>query len=276
VRILAILLALTATAAADPARDVDKLVRSFLGNLHNRDKLATILRPDAMYSVGDTIARDATPDDVSTFSGTFDIRSVSNIAVTFDPRRHAAWFRGVADAIAVDQTGDSCMEGNCPPMPEFQMHVAGLAVDDHGWKLAAMIVTETEDDRVLVNRHAEALFPVTLPDAPELTGDPKLAGDAVAWFHSGLAHGAAPAFVYVSGTAPRELAAGTASKRLVDKWDSLKLVLASVDAKTYGEVGFVFADVRWPFRANHVVPMRLAAIAIRDGARWLWVVLDFA
>jgi hypothetical protein len=276
VRILAMVLALTRAAAADPARDVDKLVRTFFGNLDHRDQLKPLLRPDVIYTVGDTIARDATPDDISTFSGMFDIRSVSNLAVTVDPRRHAAWFRGVADAIMVDQTGDSCIEGPCPPMPELHLHVAGLAVDDHGWKLAAVMVTETEDDRALLDRHAEAPIFDAIPTETALMGDLKLAGDAAAWFGSGLAHAAAPAFVYVSGTAPRELAAGAASKRLVAKWDAMKLVVASVEAKTYGEVGFVFADVRWPYRKDQVVQMRLAAIAIRDGARWLWVVLDFA
>src|SRR5262249_49149247 len=144
VRIFAIMLALTATAAADPAHDVDKIVRTFLGNLHSHDKLAPILRRDTMYFVGTTVARDATPDDVSTFSGSFEIRSVGNVAVTVDPRRHAAWFRAVADASIFDQSGDSCMTGDCGPMPSFQMHVSGLALDDHGWKLAAIMLTETE------------------------------------------------------------------------------------------------------------------------------------
>jgi len=276
VRIVAILLALTASAAADPARDVDKLVRTFLGNLHDRDKLTSILRPDAIYSVDVTIARDATPDDVSSFSGAFDILSVGKLAVTFDPRRHAAWFQGTAEAITFDQSGDSCVLGHCMDPVRFQMHVSGLALDDHGWKLAVVALTETIEDRVLVERRADPRFSPAIPTEAELTGDPKLAADAAAWVRSGFAHEGAPAFVYVSGTAPREIAAGAASKRIVDKWDAMKLAAATIEAKTYGEVGFVFADVRWPYRGEHVVPMRLAAIAIRDGARWLWVVLDFA
>ena len=273
-RILAILLALTATAAADPAHDVDGLVRKFLGNLHDRDKLATMLRPDSIYVVGTTIARGATPDDVSTFSGIFEIRSVTKVAVTFDPRRHAAGFQAIADAAIVDQSGDSCVLGGCfGPLP-FQMHVSGLALDDHGWKLAVVVVSQTEDDSALVKRDVDMMFAMG-PAHGDPTGDPKLAADAVTWVSSGFARSAAPAFVYVAGTAPRELAAGGASKRVVDKWDAMKLSVASLEATTFGEVGFVFAEVRWR-RKDHAVPMRLAAIAIRDGARWLWVVLDFA
>ena len=137
-RFLAIVLALTATAAADPAHDVDRLVRTFLGHLHDRDTLRPILRSDAIFSVDNTISRDATPDDVSTFSGIFEIRSIGKIAVTFDPRRHAAWFQGVADAVIVDQSGDSCVLGGCFEPRPFSMHVSGLALVDHGWRLAVV------------------------------------------------------------------------------------------------------------------------------------------
>src|SRR4051812_32615505 len=201
---IAILLAST-TAAAKPA-SVEDLVRTLL--THNTDpkQIRPTLRPDAIVVFDDTLATSATADDAATYLGSISIKSVGQVKVAIDDKRHVAAFQGTADAVSVDQTGDGChYAGDCTPA-KLKLHFAGIARDDKGWKLGVVILSRTEPDQLLVRK---ADPNETVPTSPRMMGDAKLAAAVGEWFSATkLAKQAAKGTVFAAGTAPEEIGSG--------------------------------------------------------------------
>jgi hypothetical protein len=257
-----------------PAAQVEALVRALLAQNGEPGKLTAIVRDDVYFVDGSS--KTTLNTDV------FAVRAIANpksVHVTVDAAHHVAWFQAVTEETPVDTSGDAChyMGTMCDPQPH-PMHVSGLAIDDKGWKLAAVFFTRAMPDKDLLALSKQPYFSsATIPKKPPATsGDADLAKAAAAWL-AGLGKSAAAGEVLATGSAPDEVASGAAAVKLASKWDKLKLLGASIDATTVagGAIGIVNAEVVWPYRKDLAFPLRLAAIAMRDGTTWKWVLLDF-
>lgn len=229
-----------------------------------------------------------------------DLKSVGKIAVVVDADRHAAWFQGVATALTYDQTGDGCAHSNttCPPPSKLDLHIAGLALDDRGWKLAVVIVSTTEPNQILIERAERAQrvegWKIEIPSQPDTEGDAGLVQAATSWLVAGkLATSAARGTVFAAGSTISEFASGGAATKLAGTWDKLKLAPLKLTARTFGDgtIGFVTIDTAWPFRRSMsegearggrgssrvtlMIPLQLAIVAVRERDTWKWVELNF-
>ncbi len=261
---VAFVVMMVGAARAAPVADV---VTRFMKHNQEPKQLAPLLRADAIVVADGAIARNATGDDAATYLMWFKTRSVAPVQVK--TAGHVAWFQTTAEAETFDQTGDSCEHHDCSPQP-LHFHVSGAAIDG---KLAVVIVTRTWSDPDLIGQarrqHTEAA-----PATATIAGDHDLAAAATTWLAGKLGASAA-ADAFASGTEAKEIAQGTAAAKLAGNWDKLALAAVSVEATQLPGLGFVFADMRWPYKGQPVA-LRLAAIALRDHDAWKWVVLDFA
>ncbi len=261
----------TATATADskakPAAQVDAAVRALFARFTRGNDAAS------GNAIGDAIVVVDESDEAALWG--YDIKSVGKLAITIDDARHAAWFQGVVQATTDDPTGDHCTQHKCPPPMPVLFHVSGLAVDDGGWKLGVIIVSSTRSDRDLTGFRPPR--PQCDTEAGDPGGDPGLTQAATAWLASGqLGASAAAGTAFATGTSPGEIARGAQAAKLAAKWDTLKLVVRKLEAKVlHGTIGYVHADVDWPYKANLSIPLRLAALAVWERGRWRWTVLDF-
>ena len=274
--LIACALALAVTPAhADktPSAQVEALVRTLLADGGESAKLAAVVRDDVYFVDGN----EKTPLNADVFA----IRAIKDpktVKVTVDAARHVAWFQVVTEETPVDTSGDAChyMGTMCDPEPH-PMHVSGLAVDDKGWKLAAVFFTTAMPDKELLALAKQPYFSsAPIPRQVTTSGDPDLAKAAAGWI-AALGKSAATGAVLATGSAPDEVASGPAAVKLASKWDKLKLVAGSIDATTVagGAIGIVNARVVWPYKKDLAFDLRLAAIAVRDGTTWKWVLLDF-
>ena len=261
-----------------PAAQIELLVRTFLGNIHTPAKLRPTLRTDAIVVVEDTIARDADGDSAASSLGWLDITTIGKPAIQLDNVHHAAWFQGTAMGVTVDQSGDRCRSATCPPAASLALHVAGLALDrDGSWQLAVMIVSSTRPDADTIELRRPHFEAEKLSTQHTQTGEAELAKTAAAWIDGGHLHtSVAPGTTFATGTTNAELATGAAAAKLAAKWDRMKLAAVTLDAKTLDDgLGFVYADVGWPYKPDITVRLRFAAIAVRHGEVWEWAVVDF-
>ena len=260
---LAIVAALSATTVAGPA----EVVTSFFTHNQDAKPLAPLLRKDAIVVVDGTIARNASGDDAAAYMMWFTTKSVGRVSLQSSGK--ITWFSTSVEASSFDQSGDSCYyQHQCTPLP-LHFHASGALIDG---KLAVVILTHTMADRELLG-----MEPGDPPPAKvATTGDKDLAAAASAWLGGKLAANAAPRAV-TAGTAPSEIAEGAGTAKLAAKWDKLALEGVSIEATVLPEgLGFVYADVRWPYLPKQPVQLRLAALALRDHGAWQWIVLDFA
>jgi len=268
---LVVLLLLVATAHADKAA-VDKLVRTHLSALTRRNVLADdaatkTLAKDA-WLIATTGQRVKGLEEIEMFPQTgtdIEISStVASLAVS-EPAGHAAWFHAVVEGKIVWKHGNATK-------PLFR--VSGIAVDDHGWKLAAVIYSRALPDKVLM---AAA--------TPSMAGDGVVADEDqltkafVGMFPSALGVWIGPGAI-ANGTAPTELATGRKVAALVGSWDKVGLHLNSAKARAFGDGGLAFAygDV-WlrGAKAGTAVPLVVGAILVPgEGNKWQWVSLNFA
>jgi len=207
------------------------------------------------------------------------VQKLGAVAVTVDAKSHVAWFHTTVEA-SYDLT--VCADPQC--MSDKPSHVVkankawrleGVAVDDKGWKLSALMWAEVVPDKELM-KHVVA-------DAP--TADPSMSGDAwvaktvLAWFPGKLATAAQKgAIVQASGTSPSENASGAAAVKLAATWDSLKLFVTKADVTLFadGAIGFVHVDLWIPSaKPKGAVKTELGAIVVPDGREWKWVALSF-
>jgi hypothetical protein len=196
------------------------------------------------------------------FSTSFDAK-----ALVVDAKAHVAWFH-YAVVIKYVEFGPET-----PMTATFR--VSGVAVDDHGWKLAAIVWSRVIPDKDLLARAQTGRSrpkQAPRPDAVEAR--------AVAhWFDGGaIAKDRATAGPTVaSGTAPDELAAGAAAGKLATSWDALKMWAFDLESKRWGSVAFVAAKVALPTKKRDAaVVMDLGAVLVEDNGAWRWVSVAFA
>ena len=192
--------------------------------------------------------------------------------IVADAAAGTGWFRGtLVYKITNVQVG---LDGGTLKLP-----VSGVVVRDGagGWKIAALIVTDPLADRDLIARATRRKLALSTA-APKLAGDAALAKEVAGWFATGFTgKGAGGAPRYALGTAPGELGVAAAADKLAASWDKLKLAATAIDARAFGPLAFVRAEVQLPLKkGGGAAPLVLGAIAVREAGSWRWVGLQWA
>jgi hypothetical protein len=197
----------------------------------------------------------------SDFTNSFDAK-----LLVVDAKARVAWFHYVITMKYVEY-------------PEFKesatFRVSGVAVDDHGWKLAALVWAHVLPDKDLFQRAQSR-------SRPDKTPPLELASARVVarWFDRGgsiAKDRATAAQTVANGTAPSEIGVGSAAAKLATSWDALGMWLWETESKEWGSVAFVAAKVGLPTKKHdNAVMLDLGAILVQEGGRWRWVSLDFA
>jgi len=157
-----------------------------------------------------------------------------------------------------------------------QLRISGIAVDDHGWKIAAVMVADVVPDK--------GLYKVLDHDATRpaaLDGQADSAGAAVArWLYEGTLadHRTKGALVVANGTAPGERGESTAAANLAKGWDKLKMWGKPITSKTFGGGAYaiVFDQVFLPVKGKGTARLVLGAVLAKEGDDWRWVSLNFS
>ena len=186
--------------------------------------------------------------------GTSNIRSkVDKLTVVVDDANHAAWFHGVVN---------STYSGG--PMT---FRISGVALDDHGWKIAAIMWAAAIPDKQLLASPSDK----GEPGDPALYDNVAVAKQVGQWFGTGLAAHAATGAI-ASGTAPNEYQTGGGVAALVKGWDKLKLVADKVDVHTWAgdKIGFASGVVELPVGKDKIVPMNFGTVLVPADGAWQW------
>jgi hypothetical protein len=197
--------------------------------------------------------------------------SLRDLAIHVDADRHVGWFTATLRTTAHSEAKGAVKRPD--------QRISGIVVDNHGWKIAALFLTQPVTDRSLVAEAAPlGLGPAK--GAPRLAGDAAIAKDVAAWFTGGFASHAATGEVAASGSAPDEREVGAKTAELVASWDKLGLGATDMEARTFGggAIALVLASVRMPLegKPGKTAPLELAAIVVPDGESWRWVSLQYA
>jgi hypothetical protein len=273
--VLVVMLSAT-SARADATADIDSLVRR---------EAQSIIDPKVVVAYANdrvvVMPSGSSMDMVMNFYGAYASKishKVESVLIGIDPGGHAGWFHAVVTAhYTLTDCGDGMDDSKCkPPVPATATwRVNGVARDDHGWQIAAVMWSRVTSDKALL-AHVDAT--ATKPGAPTLTGD-SATGQLVAnWFTGGsiTADESAGTTVAANGTAPTEMATGTGVGKLVKEWDGLKLWTDSVNTTAWGTLGFATATVWLPVKGRGAAKMVLGAVLVKSGNAWKWVSLNFS
>ena len=261
-------------AHADAKADVEALVNANLEAIakNNQKAFNATLRKDAYQFLPSTDA----PSLVERFHGyhTYDAKhTIEKITVVADTATKTAWFH-----VQFTATYNVAMMNPDGPIPRQSdtLRMAGIALDDGGWKIAAVMYGHAILDKTLYER--------TDPDAkapakPTLKGDKASAGVVAKWFAKGgaIAGDQSAGTIAVNGTAAGEYGTGSVATTMVKAWDKLKLWPIAAMGKRWGAfpIAMVKAEVGLPVKAGGATKMRLAAILVKDGETWRWASLAF-
>jgi hypothetical protein len=190
-----------------------------------------------------------------------------------DDAHHYAWFHVVVDGSYVVEL--YAEHGPNRERSHSKLRVSGIAIDDHGWKIAALMFTNAISDKFLF----QGTQPNFIRPAKLGASSAKPAADAlVHWIYEGTlaARAAKSPTLAANGTAPAEVAAGAAAVKLARGWDALKMWTSDVEATTFadGAVAFVHGSVYLP-RPDGGVQMLLGAVLVRTDDGWRWTCLNF-
>jgi hypothetical protein len=278
----AIIVHASAAAAGSSSAQVETIVRTAIASTFSPEKFLAVTRADAVVVVGEkeVVIAEVEKDHPENFLPAYwAIEAPKQIAITVDDAHHIAWFQTTTTSKSVDLSGEGCAYRDCKPPKPWPIHVSGLAIDDHGWKLAVFVLGSTRSDRDLIDSaKGEYFMSRDIPGKVELAGDKALAQAAADWLAKRtLGTGASAGNVLASGSAPDEIAADAAARKLAAKWDKLKLAAVKLDAKVFADgVGVVRGEVVWPYKKGVVFGFELVAIAVRDGTTWKWLLLAFS
>ena len=165
-----------------------------------------------------------------------------------------------------------------PDVYDVKERVGGLAVrDGTTWKLAAVQYSDLKSDAALLadkQNRREAL-----PAQAKLTGDATIAKTVAEWYATGFASNAAGSpNIVVSGSSPGEYAKGAATAKLVKGWDKLKLVVDTLEARSYagGKAAAVRGVVVWPSKKGKGgTLLHVLVVLVHDGTQWKWVSIQY-
>ena len=261
-------------AHADAKEDVEALVTANVQAIAKNSQKAfnATLRKDAYQFLPSTDA----PSLLERFHGyhTYDAKhTIDKITVVADPTTKTAWFH-----VQFTATYDVAMMGSDGPIPRQSetLRMAGIALDDGGWKIAAVMYGHAIPDKTLYER-ADA--DAKAPAKPTLRGDKTSAAVVAKWFAKGgaMAANQSTGTIVVNGTAPGEYGTGSVATAMVTAWDKLKLWPVAAMGKRWGKfpIALVKAEVGLPVKAGGATKMRLAAILVKEGESWRWASLAF-
>jgi hypothetical protein len=273
---IGIVLALSAVASADAGKDVGAIVTKVV-RATAREKApdvssllaahASIVTPDGGADTKLPRARWLYGAD----SGEVELEPAAPTVVV-DDAHHAAWFEVEVDGSYVlelmNENGPNRKRDHLP------LHVSGLAIDDHGWKIAALTFGDAIPDK--------QLYGLAQPDAKRPDSvDPRAtspAADALAhWIYDGSLAAHAAKGALANGTAPTEVASGAAIAKLAHAWDGLKMWSSGLTATTFagGSLAFVYGTVYLP-HGGASVQMAVGAVLVKTTDGWRWATLSFA
>jgi hypothetical protein len=276
-RILLAVAALARVAHADAKHDVEELVRQHLATITDDKAPAPAIAPGLVLIIPVHFSRNLTANFYG-LTASHVVQKLGPLTISVDPATHVAFFHGTVEASYVATVcADGCV-GSAPAHDERQnkpWRLSGIALDDGGWKLAAIMWAEVVKDKDLM-KHVD---PDATKAAPSESGDAAIVKTVEDWFASGkLADGQSKRAIAASGTAPTEIAlSATAAGKLARSWDGLKLWPSKVDVTTFakGAIAFVHADVWIPAKPKGGVKLELGAILVPEAGGWRWVSLDF-
>ena len=262
-------LALAPEARADDAADVGALVVKLVrATASDKGAPAALFAKDPVVATGDGAASDP-PRYQMLFGADAGEARLEPGKPTVVVANHVAWFHVVVQASYVQELMNA--DGPNRKRDHAEVRVSGIAIDDHGWKIAAVMLANVASDQWLRSRPAYERRPASIADQPDTP-----AGAVARWLYDGtLAAHAANGTRIANGSAPGELGSGTAASKLAKGWDTLKLWGVSLAAKQVGALAFVHGDVYLPMKEG-AAHLALAAILVKSGETWTWTCLNFA
>jgi ketosteroid isomerase-like protein len=185
---------------------------------------------------------------------------------------HVAWFQSVVDASYVMELMGE--HGPNRKRDTAQFRLSGIAIDDHGWKIAAAMIADIESDTALyklLDSDAKR------PDSIAAAGDSP-AGALGHWLYDGTlaANQSKAKLVIANGTAPGERGENAAAAALAKGWDKLKMWVTPVDSRVFGGLAFAWGNVFLPVKGKGAARMVVGAIAAKEGGGWKWLSVSFS
>jgi hypothetical protein len=266
-----VLVALTSTAYADAKKEVEALVRAEAQIIDD-----SAARP-ARTSDAVVVYPVHQGDTRMIFYGGWANKIVHKVdkLVVVVADAHAAWFHAVVDGSYersnCNSTGDDCKK---PTHEHATWRLSGVARDDHGWKLAAVMWSRAIPDADLFK----------LGEVGGVVGGAKGEPDAIEpisaverWLRDkGLGKNiSSSATAIANGTAPAESGQGPAAAKLAKAWDGLDLKPVMLAGKRWGSLAFVYGDVTLTSKKK-AVTMKLGVVVARENENWRWVAINFA
>jgi hypothetical protein len=288
---LLVIVAVAGVASADKAADVTALVKKNLDGMAAKD--------DAAY--GKTLAKDALLWDGNGQAFTLDCKDcpsrafialygeggffggsakhkLGKLTVVVDDAHGVAWFQGPFEATYKSEGGaNPCGPPTAGGSSTMQMRVGGIAVDDHGWKIAAIMYTHPMADADLIDK--SKAYEVKLSTSNEIAGDKEVSTSILNWFPKLSTAKTSGKVMVASGSAPNEFFEGATVAKIAPEWDKLGLVVSKIDTHVFagGTIAFVHADTLMPIKKTpYATPLALGAVAVHENGEWKWVSLQFA
>jgi hypothetical protein len=268
-----LLVATTAVAHADAKKDVEALVRAEAQVIDDKATAA----PRASGAITVYPIHMSQNMRMNFYGGFADkiAHKVDKVVIGVVDAK-SAWFHaiviGTYEWTPCDGMGENCKKTT---KERATWRLSGVAVDDQGWKLAAVMWSRAISDAELFKLSEQG---------GELGGVRGGQIDAhrvvAAWFGGGsIAKDiSSSAQAIANGTAPAEIGQGAAAGKLAKAWDGLKMTEGDFSAKQWGSIAFVHGDVMLPVKkkVGDVVDMKLGAVLVLENGNWRWVAINFA
>ena len=271
--VLALLAALAGSAGADASAEVRALLGKYVSALaEDNPERASKLQTDDAVVVSVEGGAGTSPETYRQIFGADAGEGKLQLAdakVVADASKHVAWFHGAITASYVMELMNE--HGPNRTRDTAQLRISGIAVDDHGWKIAAVMLADAVPDKGL---YSVLDHESTRPAA--LDGQADSAGAAVArWLYEGTLAEHRGKVAIANGTAPAERGDGVA---LAKAWDKLKMWSKPITSRTFGGGAYaiVFAQVFLPVKGQGTARMVLGAVLAKEGDDWRWVSLNFS
>jgi hypothetical protein len=270
--ILCALCATAATTRADAKKEVESLVRTEATTILD-ENAAHAPRIDAIEIYPTTMMSNMRMGMYGALADNI-VHTVDKLTVVVVGK--VAWYHAVVvgsyQLAHCNATGDDCKK---PTKEKTTWRLSGVARDEHGWKLAAVMWSKAISD-------AE-LFKAAVPDANigGAAGEPPDPQKIVrAWFRGGsIAKDiSSSALATANGTAPGEISQGAAAGKLATAWDALKMLEIGFSSKQWDTVAFVSGEVALPVKKKkgQTVIMKLGVVLVQENGNWRWVSINFS
>jgi hypothetical protein len=202
------------------------------------------------------------------------VQDIRDVVIGFDESRHAAWFHATIESSYAWTPCDEAKKCEPTTTRRKTWRYSGIAIDEHGWKLAVTMWSHVIPDAELFKR-AE---PIKAPYISVAKTEP--ARVVQRWFDGGAIAKdiSASASALAAGTAPGEVGQGKAAAQLARTWDGLKMSAPIIMSHEFGSVAFVQAWVHLADkkRKDYDVVMAFGAVLANENGNWRWAMLSFA